>query len=177
MTDMSLPNDPTGDVARLIQAAQDSLTDPMIERLSVTAANGLEVVDRLNDEDTKDAVLAVVDRLTELHRTGALDTLFQLVALIHGAREAMTDNMVERLFAFFEHMVNNLANEEMADLAHNAKEAMHHASREASGHQAGGGLFSTISMLSKPESQQALQFLMAFACEMRSLSVEEDKKA
>jgi len=173
MTDMSRPNDPSGDMSRLVLAMQESLTDGMVERLSVTAANGLEVIDKLNDEDTKDAVLALIDRLTELHRTGALDTLFQLVTLLHGCRDAVTDNMVERIFAFMEHMVTNLANEEVAALAHNAKEAMAHASREASGHQAKGGMLSTLSMLSKPESQQALQFLLTFACEMRSLSVDD----
>ncbi len=173
MTDMSLPNDPNGDISRLIQAASDSLTDGMVERLSVTAANGLEIVNRLNDEDTKDAVLTLIDRLTELHRTGALDTMFQLAAVIHGSREALTDSMVERLFAFMEHMVNNLANEEIADLAHNAKEAMKHASDEAAGHEPTGGVFSILSMLSKPESQQALQFLLAFACKMRTLSVKD----
>ena len=173
MTDTSLPNDPAADISRLIQAASESLTDSMVERLSVTAANSLEIVDRLNDEDTREAVLALIDRLTELHRTGALDTLFQLATLAHGCREAMTDNMVERLFAFMEHMVNNLANEEIADLAHNAKEAMNHASVEASTHKASGGMLATLSMLSKPESQQALQFLLAFAGKMRNLSVEE----
>ena len=173
MTDMSPPNDPTGDVGRLIQAAQDSLTDGMVERLTVTAANGLEVVDRLNDEDTKDAILFLIDRMTELHRTGALDTLFQLVTLVHGCRESLTDSMVERMFAFVEHMVNNLANEEIASLAHNAKEAMSHAATEASTHKSKGGLMSTISLLSKPETQQSLQFLMAFAGEMRTLSVED----
>jgi len=173
MTEMSHPNDPTGDMARLLQAAQESLTDGMVERLTITAANGLEVVDRLNDEDTKDAVLTLIDRLTELHRSGAMDTLFQLVTLVHGCRNAVTDNMVERLFAFVEHMVNNLANEEVANLAHNAKEAMGHASREANENQSKGGMMATLSMLSKPESQQAIQFLLAFACEMRSLSIKD----
>ena len=173
MTEMSMSNDPTADMSRLLQAATESLTDNMVERLSITAANGLEVVDRLNNEDTKDAVLAVIDNLTELHRTGALDTLFQIVKLAHGCREAMTDSMVERLFAFMESMVNNLANEEVADLAHNAREAMHHASKEAAGHKATGGLMATISMLGKPETQQALQFLLAFASKMRNLSVED----
>ena len=173
MTDMSLPNDPTGDMTRLVQAMQESLTDSMVERLSITAANGLEVVDRLNDEDTKDAVMALIDGLTELHRSGAMDTAFQLITLIHGCREAMTDNMVERLFGFMQHMVNNLANEEIASLAGNATEAMSHASTEASGHKSSGGMLATLSMLSKPESQQAIQFMLSFACKMRSLSVED----
>lgn len=174
MTDMSSPNDPTGDIARLIQASSDSLTDGMIERLSITAANGLEVVDKLNDEDTKDAILALIDRLTELHRTGALDTVFQLITLMHGCREAMTDSMVERLFAFAEHMVTNLANDEIATVASNAKEAMGHAATEAAGHEASGGLLATLSILNKPESQQTLQFLLSFAGKMRTLSIDED---
>ena len=173
MTDMSRSNDPTGDMSRLMVAIQDSLTDGMVERLSETAANGLEVVNRLNDDDTKDAVLALIDGLTELHRTGALDTLFQLVALIHGCKDALTDNMVNRLFGFAEHMVTNLANEEIASLAHNAKEAMCHASQEASSQNPSGGLLSTLSMLSKPETQQSLQFLMSFAGKMRTLGMEE----
>ncbi len=160
-------------VIRLAQAASDSLTDGMVERLSITGANALEVVDLLNDEDTKDAIVDLVGKLTEAHKTGALDTVFQLVGLVHGARAAATDNMIERLFIFVEHMMNNLANEEMADLAHNAKEAMAAAAEEASTHKSSGGLLSTISMLSKPESQQALQFLMSFACQMRSLTVED----
>jgi uncharacterized protein YjgD (DUF1641 family) len=173
MTDIPPPNDPTGDVARLIQASTDSLTDGMIERLSVTAANGLEVVDKLNDEDTRDAVHALIDGLTELHRTGALDTAFQLITLIHGCRDAVTDSMVERLFAFMEHMVTNLANDEIATVAHNAKEAMSHAAEQAADHKPTGGLMSTLSMLNKPETQQALQFMLAFACEMRALSVDD----
>ena len=112
-------------------------------------------------------------RFNRLHRTGALGTLFQFVTLAHGCREAMTDNMIERLLAFMEHMVNNLANEQIADLAHNASEAMKHASAQASDYKASGGMLSTLSMLSKPESQQALQFLLAFAGPMRNLSIEE----
>jgi len=176
MNDISPPNDPTADVSRLIMAAQESLTDGMVERLSSTAANGLEVVDTLNNEDTKDAVLALIEGLTELHRSGALDTVLQIFTLIHGCRESLTDNMVERLFAFVEHMVTNLANEEIASLAHNAKEAMSHAATEAASHQSKGGLMSTIALLSKPETQQTLQFLMAFAGEMRTLSIDEKPK-
>ncbi len=81
--------------------------------------------------------------------------------------------MVERLFAFMEHMVTNLANEEIVTVAHNAKEAMGHAAAEASSHQSSGGMLATLKMLSNPESQLALQFMLSFACEMRNLSVDE----
>ncbi len=173
MTVPPLKNDPGPGMERLAQAASEALTDGMVERLSTTAANALEVVDRLNEEATKDAVLHIIERVTELHRTGALDTLFQLVTLMHGAREAMTDSMVERLFAFMEHMVNNLATEDIAELASHAQQAMAFAATEATETKSTGGLLATISMLSKPESQQALRFLLSFACRMRGLTVRD----
>ena len=161
-------------MARLAQAAQDALTDSMVERLSVTGANALEVVDRLNEEETRDAILTLIDKVTEMHRTGALDTLFQLLGLVHGARSALTDSMVERICMFGETMIDNLANEEVAAMAHNARCAMEEAIDEtASRPKPGGGLLSTISMLSKPETQQALQFMLAFACHMRTRSVDQ----
>lgn len=175
-TSASMGNDPTAGISRLVQAAQESLTDSMVERLTTTAANGLEVVDRLNDPETKAAVMATVDWITELHRTGALDTLFQLVTLMHGARNALTDSMVERLFAFMEHMTNNLATEDVAELAQDATRAIEQAAAETKAKPAQGGLLATLSMLSKPESAQAIQFLLAFACRMRGIAVEEQSR-
>lgn len=162
------------DVVRLVQAASEAMTDNMVERLSITSANALEVVDRLNDEDTRDAVMSVIDKMTELHRSGALETLFDTVSMLHGARSALTDNMVERLFIFVEHMINNLANEEIAEMAHNTRRAMEEAVDETSAQGApSGGLLSMVSMLSKPETQNALQFLLAFACKMEARSTAQ----
>ncbi len=166
---------PPSDVLRLAQAAQESLTDTMVERLSITGANALEVVDRLNDEDTFDAVMSVIDKLTDIHRSGALDTLFEAATMMHVARSAVTDNMIERMFIFVEHMMSNLANEEIAEMAHNARRAMEEAGDEiAERGTPNGGLLATISMLNKPETQQALQFLLAFACKMRARTAGEN---
>ena len=168
---------PQADVIRLAQAAQESLTDSMVERLSITGANALEVVDRLNDEDTRDAIMSLIDKVTEMHRSGSMDTLFETLTLLHGARSAVTDSMVERLFIFVEHMMNNLANEEVAAMAHNARVSMDEAVDEVRSRPApSGGLLSTISMLSKPETQKALQFLLAFACKMQANSVGDDNE-
>jgi len=160
------------DVVWMAQAAQEALTDTMVERLSITGANALEVLDRLNEEDTRDAVMFLIDKVTELHRIGALGTLFEAVTMLHGARSALTDNMVERLFIFVEHMINNLANEEVAAMTHNARLAMEEAVDQIrSRPEPSGGLVSTLKMLSRPESGRALQFLLAFACKLQSHSV------
>jgi len=155
-----LRNEPQTELERLVTAAQDALTDTMVERLSVTAANTLDVVDRLNDEDTRDAIHYAVDRLTELHRTGGLETLFEMVTLLHAARNAATDNIVERMFAFIEVMLNNVATEEMAVLADNLRISVDQAVAKAEQAPAKGGLVSTLSLLSKPETQRSLQFFM-----------------
>jgi uncharacterized protein YjgD (DUF1641 family) len=156
-----LRNEPQTELERLVTAAQDALTDTMVERLSMTAANTLEVVDRLNDEDTRDAIHYAVDRLTELHRTGGLETLFEMVTLLHAARNAATDNIVERMFAFIELMLNTVATEEMAELADNLRISVEQAAKKVERRPAKGGLISTISLLSKPETQRSLQFFMA----------------
>jgi len=155
-----LRNEPPTELERLVTAAQDALTDNMVERLSVTAANTLDVVDRLNDEDTRDALHFAIDRLTELHRTGGLKTLFEMVTLLHAAREAATDNIVERMFMFIENMLNSVATEEMAELADNLRLSVEQAAAEADNRPVKGGLVSTLSLLSKPETQRSLQFFM-----------------
>lgn len=160
-------NDNQDAAQTLINAAQDALTDGMVERLAETGGNALEVLDRLNDEDTRDAMLNIMDRLTELQRSGALDTLFDLVVLAHGMRSAMTDSMVERLVIWMETMVSNVANEHLAEFAGETVDAMHDAAIETAAEKSSGGLMSTVSMLSKPETQQALKFLMTFAAKMQ----------
>ncbi|HEY9079238.1 hypothetical protein [Magnetovibrio sp.] len=152
---------------RLVQAATEAMTDGMVERMATTGGNALEVLDRLNNDDTKDAIMNTIDRLTELQRSGALDTLFDLVILLHGARSAMTDSMVERLVIWAETMINNVANEHLAEFAGETVDAMHDAAVETAQQKSSGGLMSTIGMLSKPETQQAIKFLMTFACKMQ----------
>lgn len=153
---------------RLVQAATDAMTDGMVERMATTGGNALEVLDRLNDDDTRDAVMHAIDGLTDLHRSGALDTLFELVTLMHGARSALTDSMVERLVIWAETMISNVANEHLAEFAGETVDAMHEAAVETAQEKSGGGLMSTLSMLSQPETQQALKFLMTFACKMQN---------
>ena len=159
----ALSNMPEDETARLIMALRDALTDSMVERLAVTGSNALEVVDRLNDESTRDAIHTAIDRLTELHRIGALDTLFDLVAVIHASKSAATDGMVERLFGFVEQMANTLGSDNLSRLAEGASGAMEDAVRETTDAKPSGGMLSTLSMLSKPESQKSLMFLLAFA--------------
>ncbi len=152
---------------RLVTAATDALTDQMVERLTGTVGNGLELLDRLNDDDTREAVHTLLDELTDLHRVGGLTATFELIHLLGAVRNALTDSMVERLAMFMEHMLANLANEEVADLAHTAKEAVHEAVRDSSNYAAPGGIMATLKMLGDPETQASIVFLRSFATRLR----------
>ncbi len=167
MTNGQLSN-AASEAERLFTAVSDALSDQMVERLAVTAGNALEVVDKLNDEDTKDAVLTVLDELTTLHRAGGLTKAFELVHMVNAIRNALTDQMVERLAGFVEHMMTNLATEEMADLAHDATTALSDARDESAGDDGAGGLMSAVRLLSDPETQRSLRFLLAFADKLRT---------
>ena len=74
------------ELERFLQAGSDALTDSITERLATTAANGLEVVDRLNDPDTKAAVLTILDLLRDLQRSGALSSLGEVVEKTAGQK-------------------------------------------------------------------------------------------
>ena len=163
----AIPNMPDDEMSRLVLAAREALTDAMVERLAVTGSNALEVVDRLNDEHTREAIHRTLDRLTELHQVGALDTLFDLVTFVHASRAASTDSIVERLSAFAEQMVNVFGSDHLSRLADGTAEAMEDAVQQTKDVETSGGIFSTLSMMSKPETQKSLLFLLKFAENLR----------
>jgi len=161
---------PMDEMARLSLAAREALTDGMVERLTTMGGNGLELLDRLNDPGTREAVHSLIDRLTELHKVGAFDTICELALAVHGARNALTDNMVERLFMFMESMINTVGNEAMGELAENTRIAFEEAAQETAKTKPSGGIMGTISMLSKPETQKSLAFLLAFSGKLQARS-------
>ena len=152
MNDMSNPSPTVDDVNRLALAAREALTDQMIERFATTGGNALELL----------------DRLTEMHKVGALDTACDMVMLLQATRNALTDQMVERLATYAEYMVTSVANEDVCDLVTHACQAMNEAADESAKAPARGGLMATIALLSKPETQRSLQFLMNFANKLQT---------
>jgi uncharacterized protein YjgD (DUF1641 family) len=159
---------PLKDVAAAFQgqevglAATQALTDSMVERLVTTAAHGLEVLDRLNNDETRAAVHRALDGLTSMHTTGSLDAMFELADLVQAARSAMTDQMIERLYHFMETMVNSLATQEIADFARDAELSLYDAARMCDSPEAPKGLWGVLRSLSKPETIQTLNLLVAF---------------
>ena len=155
------------DMGHLLNAARNAVSDNIVERGVVATTSVLELADQMTQPETREAIQTVLDELTALHRNGGVATLFELIHFLNAMRNAATDNIVERGAIFIEQMVNNLANEEVATVAGVAHSALHEAAKETAETTHRGGLFATLGMLSKPETQASLGFLLAFANKLR----------
>lgn len=171
MTDMPRVPPSASDFVRLGEGVTNALCDSMVERLATTAGSAMEVVDKFNDPDVKEGVMTLLDAVGNMHRTGVLQTVLDSLYLIHALRSAANDSMVDRMFSFIEHMANNLGTEDLATLAHEAKGAMEDALDSCGIPGAGGGLMGTLRMMSKPETQEALRFMLSFSCSLRKRAV------
>ena len=81
------------ELERVVQAAQDSLTDDMVSRIAATATGAMDILDRVNRTGLADAIPA----LAQLVRNGDLERITHLARLVGSAQDAMTDDMVGRL--------------------------------------------------------------------------------
>lgn len=165
------------ELAQLVQGVRNALNDSMVERLTATAGNSLEIVDKLDDPDVRAGLSALLDGIGAMHRNGALETVLETVQTLHAVRRAASDSMVERAFSFIEHMANNLGTEDLATLAHEAKAAMEDAIDHCAIPSAQGGLMGTLKMLSRPETQESLRFMLSFCCALRKRVVAVAKTA
>jgi uncharacterized protein YjgD (DUF1641 family) len=157
-------SDTRHEVDLLVHAFRESLTDNIVERLATTATTVLGITDRLNNEDTADAVHGVIDKLTDLHKLGALDTLYECVLAIHAVREAMTDNIIERGVVYIERITNTVGSDVLLDCIDDVLTALEKASTKSASDN-GGGALSTFWLLLKPESQQTIRFMLRFGSE------------
>lgn len=78
---------------RVLAAARDSLSDEMITRLAGTAADGMDLIDRVNRSGLDRAIPVIA----ELVNNGDLDRLAKLARVYASAEDALTDDMVNRL--------------------------------------------------------------------------------
>ena len=81
------------DLARLVGAGQEAVTDEMVSRLAETSSETLNLLEKLQRSEVENA-LPVLDRMV---RSGDLERMANLARLVGSAQEAMTDEMVGRL--------------------------------------------------------------------------------
>ena len=192
----------TGDeLPGLMRAARDSVTDDMIARLTESAAQALDILDRVNRSGVADALPAIA----EMVRTGDLDRIARYARVVGAAEDAVTDDMVGRfatlageatlmvdrmnssgvmkLVDLLGQMNSTGALDRVAaklpalvdnlELLENMFACLGEASKEAKdAAPPGGGIFPLLAMMRDPENQKALQFFMAVGRRMRQACVK-----
>jgi uncharacterized protein YjgD (DUF1641 family) len=165
------------ELERVVAAARDSLTDEMVSRLSATAADGMDLLDKVNRSNVAGALPA----LAQLVANGDLDRLVALARTYGAAQDSLTDEMVGRLAetvseslslmdrlqrAGLDRLVGSI--ERLAVVLEQTMGALDAAKRElAAGPAAAGGLGGLWQMMRDRETQESLRFLLAFAREFR----------
>lgn len=86
-------SDGPDELARLIQAAKDALSDDIVTRLAATAGDGMDLLDRVN----RSGVVNALPHITAMANNGDLERLAQLARVYGSATDALTDDMVSRL--------------------------------------------------------------------------------
>lgn len=81
------------EVERVMIAAHDALTDDMVARLSGTASDAMDLLDRVGRSGLDKAIPV----LAEMVNNGDLERLAQLARVVGSAQDAVTDDMVGRL--------------------------------------------------------------------------------
>ena len=106
MTDATVAGGGLGpDLLAFAQAAKDSSTDHMVERVAILAEKLAGLADQLSTPETLSAVQEALDRLTQLKKSGTLDNLVQLADYATAARNALTDGAVEKIGITAERLV------------------------------------------------------------------------
>lgn len=165
------------ELERVVAAARDSLTDEMVSRLSATAADGMDLLDKVNRSNVAGALPA----LAQLVANGDLDRLVALARTYGAAQDSLTDEMVGRLAetvseslslmdrlhrAGLDRLVGSV--ERLAVVLEQTMAALEAAKRDvAAAPKAAGGFGGLWSLLRDPENQESLRFLLAFAREFR----------
>ncbi len=160
------------DLARLIGAAEDSVSDDIVGRLSGAAAGGLDLLDRIN----RSGIMQALPTITRMVESGDLDRLAGLARLAGSMEDSLSDDIVNRLALVatqlaalvdklarnegFLRLIDILGREEvqngLIDLAQAACAAKATVTREPA---PSGGLFGLLRAAGNPDMLRALRFV------------------
>jgi uncharacterized protein YjgD (DUF1641 family) len=175
-------------LARLAGSAQDAMTDDIVGRVATVAADGMDLIDRVN----RSGVVKALPAIASLVDNGDLDRVVELARLVGSAQDAMTDEMIGRLAGVASHALSliervtrtGLADQllgladtlERSGLAPDVLAAVDHAAKEVASAPPpkGGiaGLMGVYALLKRPETQRAIHFGVAALCALCRARVE-----
>ncbi len=169
------------DLARLAGAAEDTLSDDIVARISGAAAGGLDLLDRVN----RSGITRALPTITRMVESGDLERLAGLARLVGAIEDSLSDDIVNRLAtvgtelaalvdklartAGFVRLIDVLGRDEvqcaLVDLADSACAAKRELAQQAPSR---GGALSLLRIASDPGTQTALRFAALVAGHMRN---------
>jgi hypothetical protein len=169
------------DLARLVGAAEDSLSDDIVVRMSGTVAGAMDLLDRVN----RSGIVRALPTITRMVEGGDLERLAGLARLLAAAEDSLSDDIVNRLATVatdlaalvdklarnpgFLRLIDVLGREDvqygLVDMANAACAAKQEAAKLP---PAPGGIFGLLRIASDPATQNALRFVSLVAAQMRS---------
>lgn len=87
------PAEGHNELGRLLEGARDALTDDIVSRLGSTAAESLDLLDRL----TRSGIDEALPTIAAMVKNGDLQRVADLARLLGSAQDALTDEMISRL--------------------------------------------------------------------------------
>jgi len=196
MNNMTEEVRPGAEIEGLLRAARDSVSDDMIGRLTDTASQAMDLLDRVNRSNVAEALPAIA----EMVRTGDLERIARYARVMGAAEDAVTDDMIVRFATLAGEatmMVDRLNTSGVTKLIDllgqlNSTGALDRiaqklpalvdnlelidrlfvciaeASKEVKTAPApAGGVMPLLSIMRDPENQKALQFFLAVGRRMR----------
>jgi len=168
------------DLARLVGAAEDSLSDDIVGRMSSAVAGGLDLLDRVN----RSGIARALPTITRMVESGDLERLSSLARLVGALEDSLSDDIVNRLATVatelaalvdkvarnpgFLRLIDVLGRDEvqcgLIDLAESACAAKGELAQQTA---PGGGVFALLRIASGPDTQSALRFVSQVAGQMR----------
>jgi len=168
-------------LARVLGAADDALSDDMVGRLAATASDSMDLLDRVN----RSGVVRALPAITQLVEHGDLERIVHLARVLGSMEDAVNDEMISRLAAvageaifLMDRLTRNdaltrvmelLLREEVQSVLVRFGEALVESSREFEQQPPPkGGLGGLWRLMSQPGNQEALQFMGIFGRHLRS---------
>jgi uncharacterized protein YjgD (DUF1641 family) len=169
------------DLARFVGAAEDSLSDDIVARMSGAAAGGLDLLDRVN----RSGITHALPTITRMVENGDLERLTGLARLVGAMEDSLSDDIVNRLATVgtelaalvdklartpgFVRLIEVLGRDEvqcaLIELADSACAAKRDMAQQPAPR---GGVLGLLRIASDPGTQSALQFVARVAGNLRS---------
>lgn len=157
---------------RLVESAQDALTDDMVTRLASNASQTLDLMDRFNRSGIDRALPAIA----QLVENGDLERLVGIARLFGSVEDSLSDDIVSRLALVvtelaclvdklsrnegIQRLIELLGNDEVQGTLVDVLNAASKAKTEAAAlAPSSGGFGGMLSTLKDPATQDALRFV------------------